>query len=352
MRKYIFVLFFAALPIIFLSCTVDLPDNLNSFLLFDGVTFDAETETLDFGIVMTGTDNTEISGTVSNFSSDEITVTALSIDDSNNYKLMPFELPKVMAAGAEADFSLIFTPESSGTKNAVVSITFNTDEEATVNVNVTGMGNNAPEASFGIDVSGSVQYSEINGFYERDGNYNSAAKYKKSGSTDYYIYLFNPEVEMWGIDDTTNTAYPEYVDGTRFGPRAFIGFLFNTEQSYFPPETVMSDELEWTENYTGYPSITVKTGITLVGDYLKSNHKYIDNEGDAEDGTTYRWYESYTVDGTYSEISGSTLSSILITGREGSFIKLEVTPVDVNGFAGTPVESDPYWIEPEEIMVN
>ena len=352
MKNIISVLFIIILLSAVFSCGTELPEDIAAFLLFDGVTFDADSEVLNFGTREVGGAGSAVSGTVQNLGESSITITALTLDDTDNYTLTPFTLPYELAAGAEADFTLAFAPLSTGTKTAALDVAISAgDVEETVTVDITGAGNEAPEAVFGIDVSGAVAYPEVNGFYHRDGDYGSAPKYNKSGTIDYYIYFYTPEGWYWGINDSFDTTYPEYIE-SRIGARCFIGSVSELYPSHYPPEVVNENEAFWRENSEFGEQITVKTGITREGGTLKSNHHYSDEEGDAETGTTYRWFQSATVDGTYTELTEETGSEYVIAfgDDDDTFFKLEVTPVDANGFIGEPATSDPYYVEPEMIM--
>ena len=344
MKKKLSILFSIPFLILFLACETE-PPSVDSILFFDNVSFDPVDETLDFGTNLAGGSGSSISGTVRNQSGATITLQSLTLSDSQNYSLSEIDLPKELPPESILDFELSFSPVSSGTKTAELSVTYIIDTEETLTVNLTGEGNEAPSAAFGLEVSGASAYPEINGFYERDGNYNSASRYKMTGGTDYFIYFYMSDGQFWGINDTLNDDYPYYSGGVRYGARAVIQVSDNGHYIY-PPEFNLNDSEDWHENFSTPNQITFATGITRENDTLKANHKFIDTEGDKESGTKYRWFISSSADGTFTVVSGETASEISVTDHQGSFFKLEVTPADENGFEGSAVTSDPYYVEP------
>ena len=79
-------------------------------------------------------------------------------------------------------------------------------------------------------------------------------------------------------------------------------------------------------------------GNTLIGSY-----NYIDYNNDAEGSTSFRWLNSDTPEGTYTEIAGATSPTYTTQASDiGKFIKFEVTPAAVSGTTpGSSVLSSP-----------
>ncbi|NOY08479.1 MAG: hypothetical protein GXP33_06530 [Spirochaetes bacterium] len=327
--------------------------NYSFSVLFNDTAFNTETDTLDFGPVKAGSAGSEVTGTISNDGDTAFSVTAIALGDSaSSYSLTIPTLPYTIEPGKTADFSLAFTPESSGVITTKLTISYTADTDKSVEINITGEGNYAPVAQFGIDVSDSTAYSQVEGFYVKDGgSHNLRPTYKKSGATDYYIYFLNPDGSFWGIGTYPfDDRYPYFGEGTD-GPLCYIGVL-SSANYYYPPEHELASGLNWVENYTNTPVITVKTGITraLGSDVLTANYHYSDSEGDAESGTSYQWYRSDTAEGTYTEITVATAKQYTIDPNKDydKYIKVKVTPADDKGIAGDAVTSDPYYVEPPQ----
>jgi len=324
------------------------PGDLVILLTVTETAFDPGTEILDFGMRQIGGTEGTLSGSVGNQGEETVSITALDLGDTVNYSLTVSEVPLELEPGAAADFTLAFAPAASGDKDTTLDITFDDADETTITVNITGEGNAAPAVVFGIDVSGAPNYTEVNGFYIEDGTYSSKPKYKKNGTPDLYVYGYiygDSNETVWAINDTYITGTPT-LPLYPTGPRCYID---TTKDRPYPPERAVADEMDWVENSSAEPPvITLKTGITRsANNTLMSNHHYSDEEGDAETGTTYRWFQSTTgFDGTYQLLAGTDSSrSITYEDDDGTHYKLEVTPVDANGYAGTPVISDPHFVE-------
>ncbi len=81
----------------------------------------------------------------------------------------------------------------------------------------------------------------------------------------------------------------------------------------------------------------LQSGLNTA-DVLTGRYDYL--SGPTEGTSTFRWLISATEDGTYSAISGATASTYsVVAGDATKYIKFEVTPVDSDGVAGTPVVS-------------
>jgi len=84
------------------------------------------------------------------------------------------------------------------------------------------------------------------------------------------------------------------------------------------------------------------TGNPQEGQVLSASYFYIDFNNDPEGTSTYRWLNSDTPDGTFTEIAGATALSYTLTATDiGKYVKFEVTPVASSGTpsAGTAVLS-------------
>lgn len=339
--KKIFIILIPVILIIAACPTGTLPGattNYSFSVLFSGdsASYDKTTSTLDFGPVKAGSAGSEVTGTISNDGDTAFSVTAIALGDSaGSYSLTIPTLPYTIEPGKTADFSLAFIPESSGVIPTTLKISY--ADADSVTVNITGEGNYAPVAQFGIDVSDSG-YSGVDGFYVKDGTYGSTPPlvYKKSGTTDYYIYFVSNDAgNYWGVDSALETSPPSFC---------YIGPLSIDHSWLYPPEYDTSGG--WVANIEAAP--VVETGITMdTGNgILKANYHYSDSEGDAESGTSFQWYRNDTADGTYTAIPSETTSQYTIKPTDyGYYFKVEVTPVDAKGMVGDTVTSDPYYVE-------
>ena len=86
------------------------------------------------------------------------------------------------------------------------------------------------------------------------------------------------------------------------------------------------------------------TGSLNVGGTITGHYTYSDTEGDIESGSTYQWYSSSTLAGTYTLIAGETsITHVIGSGEQGNYFKFHVKPYAVTGNSpGTEVSSAGY----------
>jgi hypothetical protein len=352
----------------FWSCDPDAPGlDVSSIitLAVTGIDFNESTKTADFGTVEVGSSST-LASTIKNTSTSSITIESISNDNTTDYTITSAVLPFTIDAGAEASFSVAFSPSTNTSLTASITIALSTDVSLSDTITLNGAGNYAPSVVFGVTVSEAATYTEINGFYTKqtdsyasDNGYegnpmtedDGRPLYKMtSGAIDYFLYYYQNDQIFWGIKDVEpDFNYPSYVEGVN-GPTAFKET--NTANSFYPPELIPVMEISnWVENFTGNNQITVKTGITRTGENtITAEYQYSDQNGDSEGSSTYKWY-IYTpgeildpVNGSYSVIPGADSKTYEITGSdENKYIKVGVTALDSNGFSGSEIISDPYY---------
>ncbi|GEM_PF-3116460 len=349
MKKILFALSILVV-LFFVACPTGIIPNFSLSVSFDSTVFDASSNTLDFGLAEVDGQGITLQGRLRNDGDTPIIVDSMTVDDNLSYTIASgLVFPFSMEPGQPTTFSLTFNPSSSGIKPASLVIGFTTDSKRKITVYLKGEGNSSPSAQFGIDVSGATDYPEIEGFYVKDSTFNSRPTYIKSGSPAYYIYFFQPDGDFWGIDSSFNTDYPWYdtTNKIAYGSIAYLGPMSSADADTFqyPPET--EGGTSWIENSATSSQITFKTGITGKVDDLIANYHYSDADGDAEGTTSFRWLRSATLNGSYSEMAGETGSTYTLdmANDQGIYFKVEVTPVDSNGFKGSSVLSDPYYIE-------
>jgi hypothetical protein len=94
------------------------------------------------------------------------------------------------------------------------------------------------------------------------------------------------------------------------------------------------------------------TGSLNVNGTLIGHYSYSDSEGDIESGSSYQWYSSPTIGGTYNTIQDDTLQThIILMSEQGRFFKFSVKPGASSGstsgilktsVAIGPVNTKPY----------
>ena len=79
------------------------------------------------------------------------------------------------------------------------------------------------------------------------------------------------------------------------------------------------------------PDVT-KDAVPITGETIYASYIYHDAKGNAEDGTSFKWFRSDEKDGQYTEIQNAVSNSYILTNDDfGKFIKVEVTPKSANG---------------------
>ena len=88
----------------------------------------------------------------------------------------------------------------------------------------------------------------------------------------------------------------------------------------------------------------VISGEPVIGNVLKGDYKYFDENGDEQGESTYKWYRSSEIDGAYKEIEGANAKEYVISDAdEDSYIKFGVTPVSSKEpYTGEEVLSDAF----------
>ncbi|MGD0341532.1 MAG: hypothetical protein ABSA76_07485, partial [Bacteroidales bacterium] len=95
-----------------------------------------------------------------------------------------------------------------------------------------------------------------------------------------------------------------------------------------------------TNNAPVASSVSISGGLN-AGNALTGHYVYSDQEGDIEDGSTYQWYSSGTLNGTYTAISGENgIVHVITLYEHGEYFKFYVTPKAATGrITGTEVQS-------------
>jgi len=150
---------------------------------------------------------------------------------------------------------------------------------------------------------------------------------------------------------STDTAYSTFADGvstqafatvtgltasTTYAVRvaAIVGGVTGTYSApvtvYIPGVVAPPVQHAPTATNVGI-SGTPQEGLTLTGAYT-----YVDEDGDAESGTTYRWLRAATTNGTSTAIVGASTDTYVVSAADaGQYISFEVFPRAATGTQNT-----------------
>lgn len=82
------------------------------------------------------------------------------------------------------------------------------------------------------------------------------------------------------------------------------------------------------------------TGTAKVGEILTGNYSFSSPDSAAEGASVYRWLEGDSLTGTFEAVPGEVEKTYIPTAEMiGKYLKFEVTPIDSNGWSGTPARS-------------
>ena len=182
----------------------------------------------------------------------------------------------------------------------------------------------------------------------------------RSGLTVYGTYTYfdadnDPEgtsTFIWyKADDVTGmvnrsvisgaTALPYTIDhllminkyiGFEVTPVASTGTLIGTP--------VISPFVGPVENSAPVASSVSVSGLLQAGQVLNGHYTYSDTENDLESGSTYKWYSSPTLGGTYTATGETGVSRVIGLADQGKYYKFSVIPKAASGTTpGTEVVS-------------
>ena len=194
-----------------------------------------------------------------------------------------------------------------------------------------GSDNAPPTASFpafDYTVQGAGT-AAVNGNYTENGTHSTPArpKYDRE-SGGYYLYAFEASDDGFQHFVIHDALLVDSVDSV------FTALYFRGYNGATTPQ-----EDTWiTGTGTGPAPTLVRTAISGdtsgAGNILTGHYIYSDPDGDAEGATTFQWYRGGTA------IVGATSIDYTIDPVDvGSSLRIQVTPVDAGGLAGTPVLS-------------
>ncbi len=139
---------------------------------------------------------------------------------------------------------------------------------------------------------------------------------------------------------TLSSSLFEYVDEVRIRQKTagfFDGGVPGIEGAIFDNIVL---EAPVAPNVAPTASDVSISGTFALGEQLTGNYTYVDDDSDAESGSTFKWYRSDDASGTGKiAIAGATAQTYtLVADDDGKYISFEVTPSD-GVDAGTAVES-------------
>ncbi|MGA2506133.1 MAG: DUF2341 domain-containing protein [Chitinispirillaceae bacterium] len=189
------------------------------------------------------------------------------------------------------------------------------------NVSISGTG------KVGDTLTGNYTYSDVNGDTESGTTYKWYRADNGSGSNKTLI-----------AGATQRTYIPVLANGNKYicfevTPGAATGAT--------PGVAVTSAYIGPIQAPPVASNVTI-TGTAQVGSTLTGSYTYSDANGDAESGSTFKWYRADDASGTNrTQISGATASTYtLVTADANKRIQFEVTPGAATGATpGLPVSS-------------
>jgi hypothetical protein len=199
--------------------------------------------------------------------------------------------------------------------------------------------NNPPEAVFptwDFEVQGAGTAAFDGGYVLQAGLVNDYPWYQQEGGSNV---LFNFQaiedsgVRHWGLHSSSISGPVSYSQVTYYSPAGLTppATGWATAVGAGTPPTVTSSP------FTGS---TVVPGGTLTVQYV-----FTDPDGDAEGASTFQWYSSPD-NSIWTELTGETSASYTtVSGDVGLWLRVQVTPVDEFGAAGSPVLSDSIQLE-------
>jgi LruC domain-containing protein len=192
--------------------------------------------------------------------------------------------------------------------------------------------NTPPTASFNdLQVSSAVTPG-VNGYYRENGANEDRPKYDRVGS-GYYLYILA----------TRDFGFRWVLHGSILPSGSSLG-----DATYYSSSvTDTAPTGTWTPILgTDTPSVQryAITGSLSVGGVLTGTYSYSDAENDPQGTSLCQWYRfdtsTATSGGTACAGAGAaTLSYTVVATDSGKYLRLQVTPVDAGGDAGSPVLS-------------
>ncbi len=163
--------------------------------------------TYDFGTQTTGT-NTNQTLTIKNIGSADLNISSypLSGTDATEFSISPASTNPTISAGSSYDVTVTFSPTTTGTKSAKITITSDDSDEGTCEINLIGNAVDpcaTPTAQpTGLDLTSNTTTSSI------DGTFTAA-----SPTSDSYLVVYS----------TSSTLSSNPVDGTSYSPGDALG---------------------------------------------------------------------------------------------------------------------------------
>ena len=189
--------------------------------------------------------------------------------------------------------------------------------------------NTPPTAAFVDYTVSGAGTSAVDGDYQQNGINEGRPRYDRVGGGGYLYYITASdasETPFWVLHDVLGDqiSIVQYYNGD--------GTALNAPESMWSVGNGNPDA----------PSVqrVAITGTLSVGQTLTGHYQFDDPDGDAEGASTYQWYRfANATDTTGGTALGTALTYQVVAADSTNFLRLEVTPVDDRGLAGTPVLS-------------
>lgn len=206
-----------------------------------------------------------------------------------------------------------------------------------------GSANQAPSVSFAAEnkfvVSGADDTPAVNGDYTDSAEKTFSTFVIYDGPSGYELYVCGYLASgNWVIDDGRGAqTSPSTADLNTMT-------YYNTDNTppSHPPSSSWTNSTPDAVTVTGVPFNGV---IQSVGQTITASYTFSDPDaGDSEGASTYKWFRCSSPGdgGTEILIGGNSVNSKSYTTTvddQGMYLKIEVTPKDNHGLAGTPVLS-------------
>jgi hypothetical protein len=194
-------------------------------------------------------------------------------------------------------------------------------------------GNHPPVASFpswDYEVTG-AEIDAVNQCYTADGESSFGnTKYSGDGDPRYFLFDFWDNNMAWGI----------HTDLDIVCSSCDLTFYLPDNNDSYPQSTGWYLSSSNCPSLLNIISVPIDGNMTTYGYDLTATYDFSDSDGDNEGSSIYQWYRCSESTSEGDAISGAdTLIYETTIDDLNLYLKIEITPVDEYGFAGTPVKS-------------
>lgn len=225
---------------------------------------------MKFGIFEQGTTGDTLSGTVANYGLDTLTITNISIPDTNFVLLNPPATPFRLSTFSSQSFNVVFKPKKAGVINASVVITSDDTSRSPFSIPMTGTGFFITQAQVG------TLYATTSDFYGGlvltvDPRTGASSSLGASGYAKIVSARVNPNThELVGLVQTganftlvrVNSAAGDAHPATLISQNLLKGLAFRDDTMYVGR---ISGQLYRVDPHTGTFTQIASTGLSYTG---------------------------------------------------------------------------------------